>query len=604
MPQVLSFGCVSGKQTVKPAMEMLFESHQGRAPLSFRFSGLVEDIAAHSREEVLPALRRIEVAVSKGMYAAGFLCYEAAAGLDPDLTTKHPGSLPLLRFGIFRERLVMHPPAAEEEENFRSMDWNSSLSAADFRNGVSAIREYIAAGHCYQVNYTMRLRFGFSGDPFSFYRSLCASQRTRYSAYLHMDRHDILSVSPELFFRLDKGVLTVRPMKGTAARGRWMTEDELIARRLRESTKEQAENLMIVDLLRNDLGRISRNGTVSVVSLFDVETFETVHQMTSTVTSLLTPGTRFTELLRALFPCGSVTGAPKKRSMEIIAELEDSPRGIYTGCIGYVTPGMEHAVFNVAIRTVVIDRESGTAELGVGSGITWDSAADAEFEECLAKGMFARSVPRSFSLLESMLFEEEKGFFLLERHLERLSESARYFGFDLNISSIRDALTRYAARLTGKRKVRVSLSRRGEFRIEAEEIPDAVASAPPMIAIAESRVDSSEPFLYHKTTCREVYDREKALRPDCLDVVFLNERDEITEAAHNNIVIRKGGELVTPPLESGLLPGTFRGHLLATGEIREGRLTIDDLMHAEDVYLINSVRKWRRVYLDTRGMPS
>ncbi len=579
-----------------PVGEMLFESHLGPNPGAVKFSCLVEEMSTRTLDEVLPTLRRIEAAVAAGHHAAGFVSYEAAAGIDPDLTTRTAGALPLLWFGIFAKRDEMLPEH-EEPECYETHDWKPFLPEEAYREAVTSIREYIAAGDCYQVNFTMPLRFRFSGSPFRFYRDLCRTQRTGYSAYLDLGRYCILSVSPELFFRLDRGVLTVRPMKGTAPRGRWTEEDERYARRLKESAKERAENLMIVDLLRNDLGRVSCSGTVTTTSLFDVESFETVHQMTSTVTSIKNPGTGFTELLQALFPCGSVTGAPKKRSMEIIAELEDSPRGLYTGCIGYMSPGMEEALFSVAIRSIVIDKLEGAGELGVGSGITWDSVADAEYSECLAKGMFARKIRPEFTLIESLLFEYGQGYFLLDLHLERLERSARYFGFALDRCSALRSLEEASGKLEGNFKVRLELSRDGSFSVQVEPLGIVHGADRGTIFIARERVDSADPFLYHKTSNRDIYRREAGKWPECLDVVFLNERGEVTEGANHNIVIRKGGDMLTPKLECGLLPGTFRQFLLNSGEIREGMITIHDMESADEIYLVNSVRRWRRVFL-------
>jgi para-aminobenzoate synthetase/4-amino-4-deoxychorismate lyase len=580
-----------------PAGELLFESHRGADSMATKFSGLADVVCAWSLDEILPALRSIEASVAAGNHAAGFICYEASAGIDPDLTTRPAGVLPLLWFGIYSKRSEMAPPEPEAREQYAAWDWVSSLSADAYRQAVAAIREYIAAGDCYQVNFTMPLRFRFSGSPFRYYRDLCRSQRTSYSAFLDLGRYCILSVSPELFFRLDRGVLTVRPMKGTAPRGRWVEEDELFARRLGESAKERAENLMIVDLLRNDLGRVSRSGTVVATSLFDVEPFETVHQMTSTVVSGINPGTGLVELMQALFPCGSVTGAPKKRSMEIIAELETFPRGLYTGCTGYISPGMEEAVFSVAIRSLVIDTQAGAGELGVGSAITWDSDADAEFDECLAKGLFAQTVRPEFTLIESLLYEEGEGYFLLDLHLARLGRSARYFGFVLDHGTVLHSLEEACGGLSGRCKVRLELSRDGSFVIQVEPLGRGGLPGSGDICLAGERVDSSDPFLYHKTSNRELYRSESGRKPDCLDVIFLNERGEVTEGANNNVVVRQGDVLLTPTMECGLLPGTFRQFLLSAGEIREGIITCRDLELADEIYLINSVRKWRRVNL-------
>ena len=562
---------------------------------SFSFAGLREVIVASSPAEVLPALARVERGVSQGLHAAGFVSYEAATGLDTGLVTRAAGELPLLWFALFSDRTPIDP-AATPAGSYRTSGWTTSFAETGYTRAVAEIREFIARGHTYQVNFTMRQRFRFDGEPLAFYADLCRCQPTPYSAYIDTGRFQILSASPELFFRVQEGVLTTRPMKGTAGRGRWWQEDEEAKQRLRETPKERAENLMIVDLLRNDMGMVSETGSVEVSALFDVETLATVHQMTSTIRSRLKEGVGLTALFRALFPCGSVTGAPKKRTMEIIAGLEDSPRGIYTGCIGYVSPGGE-AQFSVAIRTIVIDTATGRGELGIGSGITYDSQAKAEYAECLAKGRFAREKQRDFHLIESILFEEGKGYFLLERHLARLMRSAAYFAFPLEAGAAEKALEEIAKPLAGRHKVRLLLSPSGGIACEAAPIGAESERKELTVAFARRTVDSADPFLYHKTTNRSLYAEEAALRPDCADVLFMNERGEVTEGTISNIVARIGGELVTPPLACGLLPGVFREELLENGEIRERVICRKELETAEEIFLVNSVRKWRRVQL-------
>jgi len=541
-------------------------------------------------EEVVPALKLLEERVASGLHAAGFICYEAAGALNGDLTTCTPGALPLLWFGLFETRGT--DTFCGGHEPFRTADWEDSVSRDRYCGSVASIRELIEAGDCYQVNLTMRQGFSFSGSPRAFFSALCRRQPTPYSCYLEAGNYRVLSASPELFFSLSEGLLTTRPMKGTAPRGRWWEEDEAEKRRLRDSPKELAENLMIVDLLRNDMGMVSRTGSVRVASLFDVETHATVHQMTSTIESRVSQDVGALELLRALFPCGSVTGAPKRRSMEIIASLEGAPRGIYTGCLGYLSPGGE-AQFSVAIRTVVLDLASGRGELGMGSGITFDSAAADEYAESLAKGRFARERGREFHLIESLLYD--RGYFLLERHLERLARSAAYFGFPLELAAAREALQGRAEACTGREKVRLLLFRDGRLSCESAPVADLQQGA--SAAFARVAVDSADPLLYHKTSWRGVYTEESARRPDLTELIFLNERGEVTEGANHNLVALLDGELLTPPLESGLLPGVFRGELLALGRIRERVLTRPDLERAKKLFLINSVRKWRPVRL-------
>lgn len=554
------------------------------------FSGKVGEVVARRPEQVVPALRLLERRTEAGLHAAGFLSYEAAGALNGDLTTCTPHRFPLLWFGLFERRSAAPFPATSEP--FEASDWQPSLDAGRFAAAVASIRELIAAGDCYQVNLTMRQRFSFSGSPRSFFEELRRCQPTPYNCYMEAENYRIISASPELFFSLEGGKLTTRPMKGTADRGRWFEEDEAQKKGLRESPKELAENLMIVDLLRNDMGMVSRTGSVRVASLFDVETHPTVHQMTSTVESQVRERIAVPELLQALFPCGSVTGAPKRRSMQIIAQLEGSPRGLYTGCIGYLSPGAE-AKFSVAIRTAVLDADTGRGEIGIGSGITFDSVAGDEYAESLSKARFARLTAAEFHLIESLLYDE--GYFLLYRHLERLARSAAYFSFPLAPGAAQGALEKAAQSLAGRQKVRLCLFKDGSIRCESAPITDPAQDA--TAAFAKATVNSADPFLYHKTSRRGLYQQELAARPDLAEVIFLNERGEATEGATSNIVVLLDGALLTPPLASGLLPGVFRAELRARRAIKERVLTRHDLEGAKEIYLINSVRKWRRIRL-------
>ncbi|MFZ3207591.1 MAG: aminodeoxychorismate synthase component I [Geobacteraceae bacterium] len=578
---------------------------QGDYGASYGFAGLEEVIVAHDLDDVLPALARVEQAVALGFHAAGFICYEAASGLNPNFSTQPPGPFPLLWFGIFRERILRNPSDMRGEETnggWRTSDWRISCDRQRYNAAIDRIREFISLGDTYQVNFTARQRFRFDGSARAYYRDLCRSQSASFCAFLDIGRYQVLSASPELCFSLRDGLLTARPMKGTARRGRWTDEDAKMREALRGSAKERAENLMIVDLLRNDLGIVAETGSVRVESLFTVETLETLHQMTSTITARLKPDTCIVELLSALFPCGSVTGAPKRRTMEIIAGLEDSPRGVYTGCIGYISPtggktNAYEAVFNVAIRTVVIDAQTGMAELGIGSGVTWESRADDEYAECLIKGSFALSPTPEFQLIETLLFEPGSGYFLLNRHLARLARSVGYFNFALDMEPVERLLASFGEGLSGNSKIRVLLAGNGDISLETAPVLCDPPGTPLTVTLADAKVDSSDRFLYHKTTNRSSYTEELALHPGCCDVIFCNERDEVTEGANHNLVVRLGGRLVTPPVACGLLPGVFREELLAREEIEERVVTRKELIDAEEVYLINSVRKWRRVRL-------
>jgi len=394
-------------------------------------------------------------------------------------------------------------------------------------------------------------------------------------------------------------MVTTRPMKGTAWRGRFPAEDRQAVRRLRQDPKERAENLMIVDLLRNDLGIVAQTGSVAVDALFQVETYPSLHQMTSTVTARVRDGVQLADIFRALFPCGSITGAPKKRSMEIIAELEGKPRGIYCGAIGCLAPGGE-ALFSVAIRTLLLDRRDGSLSLGVGSGITWDSTAGSEFAECLNKGAFINGRAPDFELIETLRWQAGR-YQRLDRHLARLGASAEYFGFAADLPKARQVLDEFEPKSAGPDKIRLLLAVDGSLRITAEELQES--ETPLRLAVSPLRVDSRDPFRYHKTTRRQLLDQARAAQADCDEVLFLNERGQVTEGSYHTLVIKRDGRLLTPALGCGLLPGILREELLERGEISEALLYPADLKRAEELWLINSLRGWRRAVLVEGGLP-
>ncbi|MFP4172664.1 MAG: aminodeoxychorismate synthase component I, partial [Candidatus Hydrogenedentota bacterium] len=459
-----------------------------------------------------------------------------------------------------------------------------------YEGAIRAIRDYIAAGDTYQVNFSFPLAAPFHGDPLAWFYQLCAAQKGDYNAYVDAGPFKVLSASPELFFHAKGEELTVRPMKGTAPRGLYSAQDKGQAEALANSEKNRAENLMIVDLLRNDLGRVCRIGSVSTPTLFEVERYETVWQMTSTVTGRTDASVP--EVLNALFPSGSVTGAPKARTMEIIRELEAYPRGVYCGAMGWWAPSGE-ASFNVAIRTVTVETERQEARYHVGGGIVWDSTAGGEYEECQTKTAFlSRHAPR-FSLLESLRWDEA-GYFLYDFHLERLRQSADYFGIDADWAAVEGWLKEEAARLTAAgtpHKVRLLVDQAGDCAVESAPLREL----PPLtltVGLAVEPVDSENVFLYHKTTKRDMYERARAQRPACDDVILWNERGELTESTMANLVCEMEGILWTPPVDAGLLAGCFRRHLLDMGVIKERTLAKDDLEQAEGIWLINSVRRW------------
>lgn len=582
----------------QPPLVLLDGFGTGGFGRSWRFRGHLGTLVAHEPAEVAGVLEAVEWAAERGEHAVGFVAYEAAPGLNPDLPGRPEATdLPLAWFARFQERLPCVageglPDAAEDEISLAPR-----LDEERYCATIRRIRELIAAGDCYQTNFTFPLAGRFKGDALGLYRRICQGQQAPFSALLDTGRHLLISASPELFFAVRDGVVTTRPMKGTATRGRWPAEDREAAQRLRESAKERAENLMIVDLLRSDLGIVAETGSVEVASLFDVESYPTVHQMTSTVTARLRPGTGLTDIFRALFPCGSVTGAPKRRAMEIIRDLEETPRGPYCGAIGYVSPGGE-ALFSVAIRTLLLDRERGGLTMGVGSGITWDAAPMAEYRECLAKGEFLRQPAGELGLIESLRLENGD-YYLLERHLSRLDASAERFGFLFSGEEARRLLADLAGSMAGVYKVRLQLSRNGEMELTFAPLTADDGDRPLRLAMAGERVDPDDPFLFHKTTRRGLFERARSAHPDADEVLFCNAAGELTEGSYQNLVLRIDGRLLTPPLASGLLAGTLRAELLERGEIAETPLYPADLERAEEIWLINSVRGWRRGALIT-----
>ena len=561
------------------------------APGRVRFERPEEVVVARSVEEVRPALRRVERAAAGGMYAAGFVAYEAAPAFDSSLVVRPGGELPLLWFGLFDGPAGAGAVAGGE---FEVADWEPSVGRGEYARRIGEARELIARGYTYQVNYTLRLRARLRGDDFAFYERLLAAQRSRYGAYVNAGRFRVLSASPELFFERTGNHIRTRPMKGTAGRGRWLEEDEGAAARLASSAKDRAENVMIVDLLRNDLGRVSEFGSVRAGPLYEVERYPTVLQMTSTVEATLKQGTTLEDIFAALFPCGSVTGAPKVSTTRIIAGLEDSPRGVYCGAVGVVAPGGD-ALFNVGIRTAVVDGALGVVEYGTGGGVTWDSNAADEYAEALNKALLLSEGVPDFELLETMRLEGGR-YALLEEHLERLASSATYFDFRLAEADIHAALDAHAAQHpSGARRVRLLVARDGRARVEGGPLDWQHGAAPLGVALARTPVSKLDRFLYHKTTRREVYEARRAEHPEAFDVLLWNEEGELTEFTNGNLVVEIEGRRRTPPRECGLLAGTFRARLLRTGEVSERVLTRSDLRRASACWFVNSVRGWVEV---------
>jgi para-aminobenzoate synthetase/4-amino-4-deoxychorismate lyase len=573
------------------------------------FTDPVEIVTCYDADRIGEALDAISGAGARGLHAAGFMAYELGYSLEPKLAALMPPNrtTPLIWMGLFRKSKPLYWSDARRSlyAGLRAGGWDLcaprySLGRKAYLERVGAVRDYIAAGDVYQINLTFKHLFDWRGDAIALYEVLRRRQRVKYGALVGGPGWYVMSFSPELFFETEGRNITTCPMKGTAPRGLTIVEDTALAGWLRDDEKSRAENLMIVDLLRNDLGRISETGSVSVPELFSVESYRTVHQMTSTVRSRLRSGVDIREAIAALFPCGSVTGAPKIRAMEIIRELEPDPRGVYTGAIGAIDPDGT-ARFNVAIRTLFLDR-NGHGEMGIGSGIVFDSNAAAEHDECLLKGQFLTAPDGEFQLIETMRWSSKEGYYLLERHLDRLAASAVRFRIPYPQYGIRDTLEKLAKRLDSPSRVRITLDEDGRLVVDSDALdPASIGRVDIRFTLAERHVDSGSPYLYHKTTQRELLDGERtrlAAETGCDEVLFTNEHGELTEGSQTTLFIERNGTLFTPPLSCGLLDGTLRRELLERDDrrVEECVLYPKDLEAAEAIWLGNSVRGLQRAW--------
>jgi para-aminobenzoate synthetase/4-amino-4-deoxychorismate lyase len=576
---------------------------------SYLFTHPIAFLAAYTLDDIPDLFRRIELALSEGHHVAGYLSYECGYHFERFDESPLPQQIPLAWFGVYTRPVIFNHESGSFEGPSPSLPGIAShapipqafaanaqlvITEDEYTAKIHRIESYIEAGDTYQVNFTDSVAARTSLTPAEAFAALSTSQPVSYSALLNVAGHHVLSLSPELFFRIEDGRIATRPMKGTMPRGLDLTEDEQQSTRLRNDEKNCSEHIMIVDLLRNDLGRICEAGTVQVERLFDVEHYATLLQMTSTISGKLRPQLGYYDIFRALFPSGSITGAPKIRTMQIIRELERSPRGIYTGCIGHIAPNGS-ATFNVAIRTLVM--QSGLAHMGVGGGIVADSIPADEYRECLLKASFLTRKRHDFQLIETM-FVESNNIALFPLHLDRLEASARYFDFNFDRAEAETTITQYASQLPADQshRLRLLLDSAGELTLTS--VPFTRDDAPITIRISEQRTRSTDVFLRHKTTDRDLYDRSlaEARAAGYDELLFLNERDELTEGTISNLFIERNGKLLTPPLSSGVLPGIYRRHILETNpNAEEQTLTLADLNSADTIYLCNALRGMRRV---------
>ncbi len=559
---------------------------QGAAPARL-YVDPVELITTRDATAIPAALDALRLATGGGLHAAGFLAYGAGHAMDGRSKEPDASGVPLLWFGLFRGYVEIAAHAVPAILPPAEAAWvgppRPMIDRTTYVEALARVQALITAGDIYQANLTFPAAVATAGHPLALYAGLRARAQAGYGGVIHTGSDWWLSLSPELFFASHGGRLTARPMKGTAPRNADPTHDAAAAATLASDEKQRAENLMIVDLMRNDLSRVAVAGSVAVPALFAVETYPTVHQMTSTVTATLRPGMDAVDVLAALFPCGSITGAPKRRAMDVIAEVEGAARGLYTGSIGRIDAGGQNAAFNVAIRTLHV-RDS-HATMGLGSGIVADSQAADEWDECLAKGAFVAS-PRRFDLIETMAFDPREGVLQLDAHLARMKASARAFGFVFDWHAARNDLQAATFHLDRRYRVRLLLARAGAIAIEIAPMP-----APPesdvAVAIAALPVDPRDVRLRHKTTDRAFYDRARK-QSGCFEIVFADRQGRLTEGSFTNIFVARDGTLLTPPLDRGLLGGILRQTLIESGRAREADLFAHDLDHG--FFIGNSVR--------------
>lgn len=576
----------------KPFLYFNFIDHSGKLnPL--QFSNPIQILTAQTIDEIIPCMEIVQQAVNKGLYAAGYISYEAAPAFDEELPVKKGNVMPLLWFGIFNKPIHQKLQHINQNDMYIK-EWISNVLVEDYNKNFNHIQHSIKSNQTKQVNYTIPFEAQFSGNPLSLYKQLEDAQSSNYTAYLDIGDFSIISASPELFFQLKDRKITTKPMKGTIGRGLTYQDDRQFAKQLKNSKKDQTENRLIIELMRNELEEIALPGTINVPKLYTIEKYPTVYQMTSTITAQIEENIGLIDIFKALFPCGSITGIPKRDTMDIITRLETTPREVYCGAIGYITPHHK-AIFNVPIRTVLIDKKSGVAQYGAGGAITNDSKKENEYEEILIKTRLLTKKQKSFQLLESFGLVNGQYLFF-KQHMKRLKESASYFDFILHLDKIQKNLIDLAHNhKQGKWKVRLLVNKNGNHSIDTEKlIPHTGELA---VKLANKPIDKNDLFLYHKTTHRSIYETNRIYNDEVFDTLLWNKNGEITEFTMGNIIVELNNKLYTPPVQSGLLAGTFREYLLAEGKIIERKILKNELDLCDNIWFINSVRKWVPVQL-------
>jgi len=595
-------------RALKPGSILLLDLLKARSALYF--SAPHEVITCTRLDDVKTCLKRLEQAQAEGRHAAGFLAYELGFAFEEKLRHRFEETgEPLLWFGLYdppeqlcldAARVLLCEAADGQAASFGIPDFDMDRAAYDA--AFASVQDHLAKGDIYQVNLTMRARFGHDGPPEQLFLDLMRRQPVEFAAFLRLEDRTILSLSPELFLERKGRLLRTRPMKGTAPRGRYASEDGTIARQLAIDPKQRSENTMIVDLMRNDLSRIAKAGTVRVTKLCEVERYRSLHQMTSTVEAEVPETVGFSDVIEHLFPCGSITGAPKLSAMQIADDLETGPRGVYTGSIGYLAPGGDFR-FNVAIRTLVL-RQDGSGEAGTGSGVVFDSGAAPEYDECALKLKFLTEATPGFELIETLAYIPHEDYLLLERHLRRLQTSAAYFGFRYSEEMVRAALDERTLGFASPQRVRLLLNEEGEISISATDLAPADQNTVFNLVLASETTNPADRFLFHKTTNRTFYDDTRQrlqAETGCQEVLFLNDHGFLTEGSYMTLFVKRQGRLLTPALRHGLLPGTLRAGLLERGIAVEADLRPEDLRSADAIYVGNSVRGLVQGRLVQRG---
>ena len=536
--------------------------------------------------DVLAAFAQAEQAAKDGSWVVGMLSYDAGPAFDPAVVSQRDPETPLVAFGVFDDPQQSNGP---EVAPFEISEWAPDQDFEQYRTAIDAVREHIRSGETYQVNYTMRRHASFWGSAEGLFAALSRAQNAKHDAFLHFGSHALCSASPELFFTRDDNRLLSRPMKGTRPRHFDPETDAAIAEELTTSLKDRAENVMIVDMVRNDLGRVADVGTVAVPRLLEIEHYPTVHTMTSTVVA--ESSANLVDTLRSLYPVASITGAPKYRTTEIIADLEASPRGAYCGSVFLLSPDGRWE-FNVVIRSVWLDLDNGRGTYGVGGGIVWDSEAGNEWEEAEHKSRVLARAGKPLRLLETMAWTPDGGVSLRQRHINRLLAAGDHFGIHVDMDRVMELLNN--VRSDTPVKLRLLIDAAGVASLEVGPMPSEDGETR-SLPIDTEPTDPYDEFLVFKTTIRSRYEDAMARFPSARDVILWNRRGELTETCIANLVLELDGELLTPHHQAGLLPGTLREELIERSQITARVLTLDDLHRAKRIWTINSVRGWDEI---------